>query len=333
MSRRTISTLHDGDSVDEIFLTTDKQLRTNRNGQSFIQLTMQDRTGSVTGRVWNAGEPLFKTFEVGEYIKVKGKVQLFQGTLQMIVNSLEKIDTVGVNMADFLPRTEQDITKLLEKLRSYLNKLGNPYLRTLAQCYLMDDSFLTAFCTAPAGVRVHHAYVGGLLEHVVTMMDVADKILPLYPDVNRDLLIIGVFLHDTGKIRELTYESAFNYSDEGQLLGHMNIGIEMLQEYRHRVKDLMGEEMPEDLLLRLKHMILSHHGTAEFGSPKIPMTPEAVALHAIDNLDSRITITVREIKDDVVNSANWTPYNNAMQRKLYKGPKAKNGFAEDDDEE
>jgi 3'-5' exoribonuclease len=165
------------------------------------------------------------------------------------------------------------------------------------------------------------------------MMDVADRILPFYPDVNRDLLMIGVFLHDTGKIRELTYESAFNYSDEGQLLGHMNIGIEMLKHYEGQVKSLLGENMPEDLSVRLKHMIISHHGTAEFGSPKIPMTPEAVALHAIDSLDSRIHITVREIKDDVISNSNWTPYNAALQRKLYKGPKPKNGTPAQEDED
>ncbi|QVL30518.1 HD domain-containing protein [Telmatocola sphagniphila] len=333
MSRRTISTLRDGDSVDEVFLATDKQLRNNRNGQSFIQVTIQDRSGNLTGRVWNAGEALFRTFEIGEYIRVKGKAQLFQGALQLIVNNIEKIDSSGVNLADFLPRTEQDITKLFERLRGYLMKLTNPYLKSLAQCYLMDDKFVAAFCQAPAGVKVHHAYVGGLLEHVTTMMDVADRILPFYPDVNRDLLMIGVFLHDTGKIRELTYESAFNYSDEGQLLGHMNIGIEMLKHYEGQVKSLLGENMPEDLSVRLKHMIISHHGTAEFGSPKIPMTPEAVALHAIDSLDSRIHITVREIKDDVISNSNWTPYNAALQRKLYKGPKPKNGTPAQEDED
>ena len=162
----------------------------------------------------------------------------------------------------------------------------------------MDDDFMQGFCRCPAGVKIHHAYVGGLLEHVVTMMDVAERILPLYPEVDRDLLLMGVFLHDIGKVRELSYARTFAYTDEGQLLGHLVIGVEMLAEKARQVPDLTGEPFPPELLLRLKHLILSHHGEPEFGSPKVPMTPEAIALHAIDLLDSRIHIAVREIADD-----------------------------------
>lgn len=318
MARRYVDQLADAENLEEVFLVTDKQLRSNKNGNLYLQAELRDRSGSIVARLWNATESLFRTFDTGDFVFIKGKVQLFQGSLQVILSHIDRIDGRKVELADFLPHTEHDINKLLERLRTALLKVSNPHLRALAECYLIDTDFMRDLCRAPAGVRVHHAYIGGLLEHLVTMMDLADRILPLYPDVDRDLVVLGVLLHDSGKIVELTFDRAFGYSDEGQLLGHINIGIDMLNEKIAQVPDLTGEPFPRELLLRLKHLILSHHGTLEHGSPKVPMTAEAVALHAIDNLDTRIHICVREIKDDRGSSA-WTPYNNALQRRLYKG--------------
>jgi 3'-5' exoribonuclease len=318
MARRFVDQLGDGEAIEEVFLVADKQLRANRNGNPYIQVELRDRSGAITGRLWNAGEPLFRSFETGDFLFIKGKVQLFQGTLQVILATIERTDSQKVELNDFLPHTTHDVSKLLEKLRASLMKVGNPHLRALAECYLIDGEFMHGLCHAPAGVRVHHAYIGGLLEHLVTMMELAERILPLYPEVDRDLVILGIFLHDSGKVRELSYERVFGYTDEGQLLGHLAIGIEMLHSLAAKVPDLTGEPFPPELLVRLKHMILSHHGTLEFGSPKVPMTPEAVALHAIDTLDTRIHICLREIKEDRGNSA-WTQYNQALQRRLYKG--------------
>ena len=318
MTRRFVETLADGDNVDEVYLVVDKQLRANRNGNQYIQLDLGDRSGTINARMWNAGEPLFKSFEAGDFLVVKGKVQLFQGSLQLIANTLDKYDSGRVELTDFLPHTKQDVGKLLERLKGMVRKVGDPHLRALAETYFIDDEFMRTFARCPAGVKVHHAYVGGLLEHVVTMMDVADKVLPLYPEVNRDLVVMGVFLHDSGKVRELSFARTFAYSDEGQLLGHLTIGIEMLTDKIRQVPDLTGEPFPAELLLRLKHLILSHHGESQYGSPKVPMTPEAVALHAIDLMDSRIHIAVREVTDDRGQSA-WTPYNAAMGRRMYKG--------------
>jgi 3'-5' exoribonuclease len=182
----------------------------------------------------------------------------------------------------------------------------------------MDDEFVHAFCKAPAGVRNHHAYVGGLLEHVVTMLDAADRIAPLYPELDRDLFLMGVFLHDIGKVRELSFDRAFAYTDEGQLVGHLVIGVEMLAAKVMRAAELTGEAFPEELLLRLKHLILSHHGTYEFGSPRLPMTPEAIALHYLDNFDAKLNTFTREIRQDANTSA-WTPYNQSLERRLFKG--------------
>ena len=319
MGRRFVDQLSDGEAVEEVFLLGDKQLRANRNGNLYLQLELRDRSGGIGARLWNAGEHLFRSFNPGDFVEAKGKVQLFQGALQMILSHVEKVESQKVELTDFLPHTEQDTGKLLERLRTALRKVNNPHLRALAECYLIDDEFMSGFSQVPAGVRVHHAYVGGLLEHVVTMLDLAERVLPLYPDVDRDLVALGVFLHDSGKVRELTYGRMFGYTDEGQLLGHLTIGVEMLHAKATQVPDLTGEPFPRELLLRLKHMILSHHGSLDYGSPKVPMTLEAVALHAIDTLDTRLHITAREIKEDKNASSAWTPFNQAMQRRLYKG--------------
>jgi 3'-5' exoribonuclease len=319
MGRRFVQQLQDGDSIEEVFLATDKQLRANRNGNLYLQLELRDRTGSISARLWNAGEHLFRSFEGGDFLLIKGKVQLFQGALQMILSHLERIDTEKVDLTDFLPHTEQDVSKLLERLRAVLLKLGNPHLRALVECFLMDDHLVREFCKAPAGVRNHHAYIGGLLEHVVTLLDAAERLLPIYPEVDRDLLLAGIFLHDIGKVRELSYGRAFAYSDEGQLVGHIVIGVEMLNEKVQRVPDLTGEPFPTELLLRLKHMILSHHGSYEFGSPRLPMTPEAIALHYLDNFDAKVHSFARDIREDRNQTSAWTPFNQSIQRRLYKG--------------
>jgi 3'-5' exoribonuclease len=314
-----VQQLADGDSIEEVYLVVDKQLRANRNGNLFLQLELRDRTGAISARLWNAGEQLFRSFEAGDFLLVKGKVQLFQGALQMILTGINRVPTEQVELAEFLPHTEQDVSKLYERLRTLLRKVSNPHLRALSECFLMDEGFVQGFCKAPAGIRNHHAYLGGLLEHVVTMLDAADRLAPLYPDLNRDLLTMGVFLHDIGKVRELTYDRAFGYSDEGNLVGHLVIGVEMLDEQVRRVPDLTGEPFPNELLLRLKHLIVSHHGTYEFGSPKLPMTPEAIALHHLDNFDAKLHAFTRDIREDPNPGSAWTPFNTALQRRLYKG--------------
>jgi 3'-5' exoribonuclease len=318
MTRQFVQQMADGDTVEEVYLVVDKQVRANRNGNMYLQLELRDRSGSMSARLWNAAESLVRSFESGDFLFVHGKVQLFQGALQMILNSIDRIATEKVELADFLPHTEQDVGKLHERLCTLLRQLDNPHLRALAECFLMDHELMQGYCRAPAGVRNHHAYLGGLLEHIVTLMEAADRIAPLYPDLNRDLLLMGVFLHDVGKVRELGYDRAFSYTDEGQLIGHLVIGVEMLTEQVRRVPDLTGEPFPTELLLRLKHLIVSHHGALEFGSPTLPMTPEAIALHYLDNLDAKVHSFTRDIRADR-GPTSWTPYSQATQRRLFKG--------------
>jgi 3'-5' exoribonuclease len=319
MTRRTVQQLADGDAIDDIYLAGDKQLRANRNGVLYLQMELRDRTGSISARMWNATEAQFRSFEEGDLLRIKGKVQLYQGSLQVIFSGFEPAAPGQLNLDDFVPQTEQDVSRLFDRLRSPLLKLANPHLRALVECFLIDDALMHSFCRAPAGVRQHHAYRGGLLEHVVNMIEAADRVLPLYPEVNRDLLLLGIFLHDIGKVRELSYDRVFGYTDEGQLVGHVVMGVEMLNDKVARVPDLTGEPFPPELLLRLKHMIVSHHGTYEFGAPRLPMTPEAIALHYLDNLDAKIHSFTRDIREDRGGTSAWTPFNQNTQRRLFKG--------------
>jgi 3'-5' exoribonuclease len=193
------------------------------------------------------------------------------------------------------------------------------HLRALVEAFLADEQFISDFSMCPAAVKHHHAYLGGLLEHVVTLLEAADRLAPLYPALDRDMWMMGLFLHDIGKLRELCYRQSFAYTDEGQLVGHLVIGIEMLEEKIAQASKLMGEPFPEQLRLRLRHIILSHHGEYEFGSPKLPMTLEAVAVNVLDNLDAKLNTVAREMKDDR-GEGSWTQYNPSLQRRFFKGP-------------
>ena len=257
-------------------------------------------------------EELARSFEPGDYLRVRGKTQVFQGSLQVILTHIDVLDPNRVEAEDFLPQSSQNVAKLMARLREVLLAMNNPHLRALVECFLIDDEFVRKFTTAPAGIKNHHAYQGGLLEHVVTLLNVADRILDLYPEIDRDLLLTGIFLHDIGKVDELSYDRAFAYTDEGQLVGHLVMGVEMLRDKVERTEKLTGEPFPPELLLRLKHMIVSHHGTYEFGSPKLPMTLEAIALHYLDNLDAKIHAFSREIRDDPSRDSNWTPFQQSL---------------------
>ncbi|WP_152049763.1 3'-5' exoribonuclease YhaM family protein [Tautonia marina] len=319
MTRRYVKELTNGESVDEIFLVAEKQLRSNRQGQLYLQLDLRDRSGTISARLWNASEEQARSFETGDYVKAKGKVQLFQGSVQLILWQLEPTPSESLDLEEFLPQASRGVAEMTARLRQLLMGVSDPHLRALAECFLIDDQFLHRFTSAPAGVRVHHAYQGGLLEHVLTMMEVADRIADLYPALNRDLLILGIFLHDVGKILELDYGRAFGYTDQGQLIGHLVLGIGLLDEKVRQTVDLTGERFPDELLMRLKHMIVSHHGPPEFGSPKPPMTPEAIALHYLDNFDAKVFAYCRQIRDDPAAGSTWTSFDPSVGHRLFKG--------------
>src|SRR3982751_5352163 len=246
MTRRFVNQLANGESVEEAFLVADKQLRANRQGNLYLHLELRDKTGSIGARLWNATEGLARTFEPGDYLHVRGKTQVFQGALQLILSHLEVLDPTRVEPEEFLPQSSQNVARLTARLRELLFTLSNPHLRALVECFLIDEEFLRKFTTAPAGIKNHHAYHAGLLEHVVTLLTAADRIVDLYPELDRDLLLTVIFLHDIGKVDELSYDRAFGYTDEGQLVGHLVMGVTMLREKVKRTADLTGEAFPPE---------------------------------------------------------------------------------------
>jgi 3'-5' exoribonuclease len=210
-------------------------------------------------------------------------------------------------------------------LAELLRSMQDEHLRNLAECFLSDDEFMSCLAKSPAGVKNHHAYPGGLLEHVVNLMEVADRIIDRYPAINRDLLLMGVLIHDMGKVQELSSDRGFAYTDSGQMLGHVVLAISMLDDKVRQAEELSGEPLPEETVLRLKHMIVSHHGEYQFGAPKLPMTLEAVALHHLDNLDAKIHNFQQLMRDDANLDSPWTQYHQSLGRKLFKGSAANDG--------
>lgn len=318
MVRRYVATVGEQESIREVFRVAEKQLRPNRNGNLYLQMELSDRTGTLSARLWNSTDAIQRSFDVGDYVLVEGATQIFQGALQLIVSRVMKVDRSEVNEDDFTPVSSVEVDKLLVRLGEMLRTIADPALKTLAECYLMDESFMGKLARAPAGVKHHHAYIGGLLEHIVNLMEVVVRIAPCYPKLNRDLLLLGAFLHDSSKVDELVYDREFTYSDEGQLIGHVVMAVSMLEKKVAQAEKLSGEPMPVDTVLRLKHLLISHHGEYEYGSPKLPMTLEAVALYCLDNLDAKIAAFSQQMRDDPNVESPWTMYNPSLGRKLYK---------------
>ena len=319
MARRFVADLGPQDNVDQIFMASQKQLRPNRNGNLYLQVELSDRSGSIAARMWNATEADYRSFEDGQLVHVEGATQIFQGGLQLIATSICKARPDEVDMADFMTLTPADIDRLSLRLAEMLRSMRDVPLRNLAECLLSDDEFMRRLARSPAGIKNHHAYPGGLLEHVVNLMEVADGVARHYPILNRDLLLMGVFLHDMGKVQELSSEQGFAYTDAGQLLGHVILAISMLDAKLAQAEELAGEPLPEETVLRLKHMIVSHHGEYEFGAPKLPMTLEAIALHQLDNLDAKLHNFQQLMRDDANVDSSWTQYHQNLGRKLFKG--------------
>ncbi len=317
--RRFVNELTDQLAVDQVFLASDKQLRTNRQGNTYLQLELSDKAGSISTRMWNATDQVARQFENGDFVRVVGKAQLFQGAMQLIATRISKAAPHEVDEADFVVVSNEAKDHMAVRLGEMLRGISNVHLRDLGECYLADEEFMRKFTESPAGVKNHHAYRGGLLEHVVNLMEIILLIADRYPNVDRDQLLIGAFLHDSGKIRELNCEHGLTYTDEGQLIGHIVLGLSMLEAKRAEAEQMSGQKIPDDLFLRIRHLIVSHHGTNEFGSPTVPMTVEAIALHHLDNLDAKIHHFEALLRDDANSESAWTQYHHNIGRKLYKG--------------
>ncbi len=318
MSRKYINQFGESENINQVFIANGKQLRPNRQGNLYLQLSLSDKSGSVNAMQWNANQSVYDSFENGDYVLIKGTTQLFNGNLQIIVQQLKKADESRIDESDFHTLTNEDIGQLIVQLRQFVDSIQDVNLQSLAQQYLDTPEILEKFTQAPAGVKNHHAYQGGLLHHVVSLMQLADSVVGHYPEVNRDLVLIGVLLHDLSKTDELAYERSLEYTDEGQLLGHLVMGVELVGKQIDLWEKATGKTFPNELAIQIKHLIVSHHGQYEYGSPKLPMTLEALVLHMIDNLDAKVHQFAHAMSSEANPGDNWTPFIPSLGRKLYK---------------
>jgi 3'-5' exoribonuclease len=313
LSKLFISEIKDRDQVNSVFLVKEKSTAMAKNGKPYMTLQLMDRSGEIEGRIWDNVDTISARFEKNDFVTVNSKASVYLGKMQLIISDLSAVPEAEVNLAEFLPETERDIQEMVAELGSVVDSLTDEHLFRLLSAFIGDPGFMALYRLAPAAKGMHHVYLGGLLEHSLAVASLADRIVPLYPGLNRDLLVAGALLHDIGKVREMTYFRAFDYTDEGKLLGHITIGTEMIQE---RILSIPG--FPIELAMLLKHMILSHHGQYDFGSPKRPKTIEATVLHYLDDLDSKINGIRTHIRKEPVNQSRWTSYHRLYDRYFYK---------------
>ena len=297
--------------ITSTFVVVAKQIKPKKTGEPYLALTLGDRSGQLEAKMWDNVEEVLEAFEQDDFLKIKGLINKYKQRFQLTIHKLRKLGETEIDFSDYLPKTTKDIDELWQTLTNFVAGIENPYLKALVQAFMADPEIASAYRNAPAAKTLHHAYIGGLLDHVVSLFRSCDLLCRNYPQVNRDLLLTGAFFHDIGKIHELTYNRSFTYSTKGQLLGHMMIELEMLQS---KLAALPG--FPDELKTMIEHMIISHHGEYEFGSPKLPMFPEAVMLHYLDDLDSKMEAMRAQFERDATLESAWTSYNPSLGRPL-----------------
>jgi len=316
MKKRFITDIRAGDRVDDIFVLSEKILSQKKDGNNFLNITLSDKTGTIKGVVWDNVDQIAAGITSGNFAHVNGSVSEYRGTLQVVIKIMEPFPSDRIDPSDFLPQTSRDIEDMFKRLVKRMDSITTDYLKALIDAFFKDKEFVNKFKTAPAAKKMHHAYIGGLLEHTLSMTSLAEKIAGHYSGIDRDLLLSGAILHDIGKIDEFEYQFKIDYSDKGRLLNHIVIGLKMVDEKLSGIK-----HFPEDQVLLLKHLIVSHHGTREFGSPEPPKTIEAVLLNYIDEIDSKVN-AIRDFIASEDPDETWTSYHRLLERHFYKGKNA-----------
>src|SRR5271166_2203987 len=313
-------TRHENKIITSNFVVVSKQIKPKKTGEPYLALTLGDRSGQLEAKMWDNVEEVLDAFEQDDFLKIKGLINKYKNRFQLTIHKLRKLGESEVDFADYLPKTTKDVDELWRTLTNFVASFQNPHLKSLVQAFMADPEIAAAYRNAPAAKTLHHAYIGGLLDHVVSLCRSCDLMCQNYPQVNRDLLLAGVFLHDIGKIHELTYNRSFSYTTRGQLLGHMIIELEMLQGKLAKLPDF-----PEGLKTLLEHMIISHHGQYDFGSPKLPMFPEELMLHYLDDLDSKMEAMRAHFARETELEGPWTSYNASLGRPLLDSRKFMQG--------
>ena len=316
MAHKFINQIEPGQTIDDIYIVKDPILRSTTRGDLYIAMFLSDRTGQLNGRMWQATETIYRSLPKPGFVHIKGRSELYQNNLQIVINNVAVVDPGKIDIDDFLPRTKKDTKQMFEEVKETVGRIENAQLKSLTKAFLDDNELMEKFCNSPGGMKLHHDYIGGLLEHTHNMLRVAVAILPLYPDVQPDLVLAGIFLHDIGKTEELAYDMAFSYTDSGQLIGHISKSLLMINEKADSLRS-GGTQIEQAILDAIGHIILSHHGAYEFGSPKLPATAEAFMVYYIDGLDAKINQVTSAI-DKEVGDSNWTAWQNSLQTRLYR---------------
>ena len=308
-----IDTLREGMRISEVYLCKSKQIAQTKSGKEYGNLVLQDKTGTIDSKIWDLNSPGIGSFEIMDYVRVDADVTVYQGSKQLNVKRIRKVDEGEYVEADYLPVSLKDIEKMYQELMQYARSVKNPHLnRLVSEVFIEDEQFAKAFKFHSAAKSVHHAFVGGLLEHTLGVVKMCDYFAGYYRELNRDLLLTAAMFHDVGKIRELSKFPENDYTDDGQLLGHIIIGTELLTE---KIRQIPG--FPPRLALELKHCILAHHGELEYGSPKKPSILEALALNFADNTDAKLETMIEALRGIADNQA-WTGYNRHLETNIRK---------------
>lgn len=307
-----VKDLNEGDLVEEVFLVKGKGVYTSRNGNPYLSLRLSDRTGEIEGRLWEGIDDWVKTMKEGDFLRIKGRVVGFRGQRQINIKEMASVQEVDIK--EFLPSSERDIEEMVDELRADIDMVNDRYFRKLLTSFFYDEKFMALFKKAPAAKELHHGYLGGLIEHTLQVTKLCLESLNHFKNINRDLLITGALLHDIGKVYEFNYDRFIEYSTQGRLLGHIAIGIGLLEE---KIKGIEG--MSSESKMLLKHMILSHHGENEFGSPMVPKTVEALILHSLDNLNAKVNSFQSFMDREGIEEGKWTGYHKILERHLYRG--------------
>ena len=299
--------------ITSSFVVASKQVKPRKTGELYLALILADRSGQIEAKMWDNVADAMNTFEEDDFLKVKGLINKYKNRFQLTVHKLRRLEDSEVDFTDYLPKTNKNIDELWRTVAEYVESFQDVNLKNLVHAFMNDAAIAAAYKQAPAAKTLHHAYIGGLLDHVVSLFKLCDLVSRNYPQVNRDLVLTGAFLHDIGKIHELSYTRSFGYTTRGQLLGHMIIELEMLHE-----KLAAFPDFPEEMKVLLEHLIISHHGEYEFGSPKLPMFPEALLLHYCDDLDSKMESMRAHFERESASDEAWTGYNASLGRPLLK---------------
>ncbi len=318
-TRRFISQLNAGEIVeDQVFLISSKDLRTTNNGSLYIHCVLCDRSGQILGRIWQASETMYREMPEGGFLRFKGRVENYKGSLQFIIDAMRPVDPDTVDLSDFMPQTKENIDEMFDRVKAILRTIKHPALLRLVKAFITDEELMARFRKAPAATQMHHAFIGGLLEHTRNVLELALATIPRYPEVSLDLVLAGVFLHDIGKTAELAYDTNFSYTNEGQLVGHITQASIWIDRKVRQIEQETGQPFPSDVRDSLLHIVLAHHGSYEFGSPKLPATPEAIAIHHLDNLDAKLNLYLNKINTDPDQAGDWTAYFAHLGTKIFK---------------